>query len=76
MKGAKQIRLPLVSNTSAYDGLEGLRVLDGLADIYMPDFKLWDAEAVALAREAGLWRLDDRWRERSPWDTLAVRLNE
>ena len=37
--------LPLVYNTSSYDSLEGLRVLDGLVDIYMPDFKLWDEEA-------------------------------
>jgi putative pyruvate formate lyase activating enzyme len=39
------LRLPLVYNTSAYDSLEGLRILDGLVDIYMPDFKLWDEEA-------------------------------
>ena len=42
------LRLPLVYNTSAYDSLEGLRVLDGLVDIYMPDFKLWDEEASRL----------------------------
>ena len=35
------LRLPLVYNTSAYDSLESLRVMDGLVDIYMPDFKLW-----------------------------------
>ena len=39
------LRLPLVYNTSAYDSLEGLRVLDGLVDVYMPDFKLWDEGA-------------------------------
>jgi putative pyruvate formate lyase activating enzyme len=38
------LRLPLVYNTSAYDSLESLRVLDGLVDVYMPDFKLWDEE--------------------------------
>ena len=42
------LRLPLVYNTSAYDSLEGLRVLDGLIDIYMPDFKLWDEGASRL----------------------------
>jgi putative pyruvate formate lyase activating enzyme len=42
------LRLPLVYNTSAYDSLESLRVLDGLVDIYMPDFKLWDEEASRL----------------------------
>ena len=35
-------RLPLVYNTSAYDSLESLRLLDGIVDIYMPDFKFWD----------------------------------
>jgi uncharacterized Fe-S radical SAM superfamily protein PflX len=38
------LRLPLVYNTSAYDSLDTLRVMDGLVDIYMPDFKLWDEE--------------------------------
>ena len=38
------LRLPLVYNTSAYDSLESIRWMDGVVDIYMPDFKLWDAE--------------------------------
>ena len=41
------LRLPLVYNTSAYDSLESIRLMDGLVDIYMPDFKLWDAEHCA-----------------------------
>ncbi len=40
----KGLRLPLVYNTSAYDSMESLALLDGLVDIYMPDFKYWDAE--------------------------------
>ncbi|MDP7384933.1 MAG: radical SAM protein, partial [Nitrospinota bacterium] len=36
------LHIPLVYNTSAYDSLESLRVMDGLVDVYMPDFKLWD----------------------------------
>jgi putative pyruvate formate lyase activating enzyme len=39
------LHIPIVYNTSAYDALESLRLLDGLVDIYMPDFKLW-SEAV------------------------------
>ncbi len=35
------LRLPIVYNTSAYDSLESLRLLDGIVDIYMPDFKCW-----------------------------------
>jgi putative pyruvate formate lyase activating enzyme len=38
------LRLPLVYNTSAYDSMESLRLLDGVVDIYMPDFKLWDSK--------------------------------
>ena len=38
------LRLPLVYNTSAYDSLESLHWLEGVVDIYMPDFKLWDPQ--------------------------------
>lgn len=37
------LRLPLVYNTSAYDSLASLQLLDGVVDIYMPDFKFWDS---------------------------------
>src|SRR5437667_5094568 len=36
--------LPLVYNTSAYDSLDSLELMSGVVDIYMPDFKFWDAE--------------------------------
>jgi putative pyruvate formate lyase activating enzyme len=38
------LRLPLVYNTSAYDSMESLALMDGIIDIYMPDFKYWDQE--------------------------------
>jgi putative pyruvate formate lyase activating enzyme len=38
------LRLPVIYNTSAYDTLETLKLLDGLVDIYMPDFKFWSPE--------------------------------
>jgi len=41
------IELPLVYNTGTYDSLQSLRLLDGVVDIYMPDFKLWTAELAA-----------------------------
>ncbi len=45
------LRLPIVYNTSAYDALRSLRLLDGLVDIYMPDFKFWEPEtALRLAK--------------------------
>jgi putative pyruvate formate lyase activating enzyme len=37
------LRLPIVYNTSAYDSMESLRQMDGVVDIYMPDFKIWDS---------------------------------
>jgi putative pyruvate formate lyase activating enzyme len=39
------LTLPIVYNTSAYDALESLVLLDGIVDIYMPDFKYWSAES-------------------------------
>ena len=38
------LRLPIVYNTSAYDSMHSLRLLDGVVDIYMPDFKFWSKE--------------------------------
>jgi putative pyruvate formate lyase activating enzyme len=38
------LRLPLVYNTSAYDALGSLKLLEGIVDIYMPDFKFWKPE--------------------------------
>lgn len=37
------LRLPIVYNTSSYDSMESLRYMDGVVDIYMPDFKIWDS---------------------------------
>ena len=37
------LRLPIVYNTSAYDSMESLRSLEGVVDVYMPDFKFWDS---------------------------------
>ena len=41
---AAGLRLPLVYNTSSYDALHSLELLDGIVDIYMPDFKLWSSD--------------------------------
>jgi putative pyruvate formate lyase activating enzyme len=45
------LRVPIVYNTSAYDCVRSLRLMEGLVDIYMPDFKFWRSEtARRLAR--------------------------
>jgi putative pyruvate formate lyase activating enzyme len=36
------LRVPLVYNTSAYDSAASLELMEGLVDVYMPDFKFWD----------------------------------
>ena len=36
------LRLPLVYNTGAYDSMESMQMMEGIVDIYMPDFKYWN----------------------------------
>ena len=39
----KGLRVPLVYNTSGYESVEMLKILDGIVDIYLPDMKFMDA---------------------------------
>ena len=41
------LRLPIVYNTSGWERLEILELLDGIVDIYLPDFKYWESEMSA-----------------------------
>lgn len=41
---SKGLKLPLVWNTSGWERVEILKFLDGVVDIYLPDFKYWDKE--------------------------------
>ncbi len=41
---SKGLRTPLVYNTSGWESVEILRELDGIVDIYLPDFKIFDPE--------------------------------
>lgn len=36
------LNLPIVYNTSSYENVESLKLLEGLIDIYLPDFKYYD----------------------------------
>lgn len=36
------LRIPLVYNSGGYDSVKTLKILEGVIDIYMPDFKFWD----------------------------------
>ena len=39
---AQGLHIPVVYNSNGYESLEGLRMLEGLVDVYLPDFKYWD----------------------------------
>ena len=41
------LRLPLMYNTSGYERVEILKILDGVVDIYKPDMKYMDADKAA-----------------------------
>jgi putative pyruvate formate lyase activating enzyme len=43
----KGLRLPLVYNTSGYERLEIVKILDGIVDIYLPDMKYMDSDKSA-----------------------------
>ncbi|MDR8391403.1 radical SAM protein [Aliifodinibius sp. S!AR15-10] len=40
----KGLRLPIVYNTSAFDSMHSLELMENIVDIYMPDFKFWDPD--------------------------------
>jgi putative pyruvate formate lyase activating enzyme len=44
---ASGLRLPVVYNTCGWESLEILKMLDGVVDIYLPDFKYADGEMAA-----------------------------
>ncbi len=44
--------IPLVYNTGGYDRVETLKLLEGIFDIYMPDFKFWDPKVAELTCKA------------------------
>ncbi|HEY0590287.1 MAG TPA: radical SAM protein [Thermoanaerobaculia bacterium] len=55
------LELPIVYNTSAYDAIPSLRLMEGIVDIYMPDFKFWSGET--SLRLAGAKDYPERARE-------------
>lgn len=39
-----RLEIPVVYNCGGYESVETLRLLDGLVDVYLPDFKYFDSE--------------------------------
>ena len=44
IKSNRDFNIPIVYNSSGYENVETLKALDGLVDIYMPDFKYFSPE--------------------------------
>lgn len=48
----KGLKVPLVYNCGGYESLRSLEILDGIVDIYMPDFKYADPEMARMYSKA------------------------
>lgn len=65
----KNIHIPIVYNCGGYESVETLRTLDGLIDIYMPDFKYYSHElserysSAADYREVACAALTEMYRQ-------------
>jgi putative pyruvate formate lyase activating enzyme len=49
---ASGLTVPLVYNSSGYDLVSSLILLDGIVDIYMPDFKFWSTHSAERYADA------------------------
>ncbi len=64
------LKLPVVLNTSGYETVETLKMLEGLVDVYLPDFKYIDSETAkrySLAQdypETALSAIDEMTRQK------------
>lgn len=47
------LNIPLVYNCSGYESVDTLKLLDGMIDIYMPDFKFWSETSASRYAKAG-----------------------
>ncbi len=67
------LRIPVVYNTSSYDSLEALRLMDGVVDVYLADFKYASAlQAAQLSHapdypEVALRAIDEMVRQVPGW---------
>ena len=65
----KGLQLPIVYNCGGYDSVESLRLMEGVIDIYMPDFKFWDNRYAQMTcgvndyREIALSAINEMYRQ-------------
>jgi putative pyruvate formate lyase activating enzyme len=48
----KGLTVPLVYNSGGYDKVTSLQILDGIVDMYMPDFKFWESASAGRYAKA------------------------
>ena len=67
-----ELGIPVVWNSSGYESVESLRLLEGLVQVYMPDFKYWKADpakrysAAADYPETAKAAIREMFRQRGP----------
>jgi putative pyruvate formate lyase activating enzyme len=66
----KGIGIPFIYNTNAYEHVHALRALDGLIDIYLPDFKYWSAY---IAEKLSHVPRDKGYPEHAKWAILEMK---
>ena len=47
------LKIPVVYNTSAYENVDTLKIMDGLVDVYLPDLKYMDGKLALKYSNAG-----------------------
>ncbi len=70
LAAGRGLRLPVVYNTCGWERLEVLKQLDGVVDIYLPDFKYWDGKKAAKY-SSGAETYPEVTREGDPGDAPA-----
>ncbi len=74
LRASGQLHIPVVYNTSSYDSLAALHLMDGVVDVYLADFKYVSAtEAGLLSRasnypEVALAAIDEMLRQVPAWE--------
>ncbi len=59
----KGLELPLCYNTSGYESVESLEMLEGIVDIYLPDMKFMDGAEAERYNEAEAYDYPEKARE-------------
>ena len=74
LRASGQLHIPVVYNTSSYDSLAALHLMDGVVDVYLADFKYVSATEAGLLShasnypEVALAAIDEMLRQVPAWE--------